>query len=208
MSGQVSLPPLRFRNAAFFLLITLKYAQCEICASQPTYTTYFLPGDHRMRFALTIIFFGLVLPSLTAAQGTRLPIQCNGVVECAQAMVSMTNALAEENAQLKRRLTEIEQNMWKLRQGGPSEMGRGAVRVEGSRSGYRETTIVFKTPFRSPPMIFLSPRDVNLRDHQQLWVKAVNNERAVIASCRRHTNPEGCVAYADDFHFDWIAVRR
>lgn len=161
-----------------------------------------------MRSFLIPLFLGLALPGLLAAQGARLPANCNGVVECAQAMVSITNALAAENAQLRQRLTVIEQSLRKQGPGRTSDMRRGAVRVAGSRSGYSETTIVFKKPFPTPPMIFLSARDVNLRDHQQLWVKFVTNDRAVIANCRRHNNPEGCLAYADDFDFDWIAVRR
>ncbi|MEO0570031.1 MAG: hypothetical protein AAF066_20055, partial [Pseudomonadota bacterium] len=134
--------------------------------------------------------------------------RCNNLVECAQAMMNMTNRLVAENAALQRRLVQVEQGLRVLQKSQGPNMRRGGARVEGSGTGYRETTIIFNPPFRKPPAVFLSAREVNSRDHQQLWVKAVTNDRAIISNCRRHVNPEGCLAYADDFYFDWIAVRR
>ena len=160
-----------------------------------------------MRFFAALLFFGLISPSLVIAQTQQTQsIQCSGVVNCAQAMVATTDRLVRENAQLRQRLGEIERKLWSI--DNAQTMRRGAVRVPGANRGYRETTIVFKPAFRSPPMVFLSARDVNILDHQQLWIKSISNDRVVIANCRRHNNPEKCSAYADDFHFDWIAVRR
>lgn len=160
-----------------------------------------------MRAVVASLFFLLTLPAVGAAQNIQT-VPCNGVVDCAQAMVTLTNRLAAENAALKQRLSEIERKLGSINAGNDRGMRRGAVRVEGASRGYRETTIIFNPPFRTPPLVFLSARDVNIRDHQQLWVKSISSDRAVVSNCRRHNNPEKCSGYADDFHFDWIAVRR
>jgi len=162
-----------------------------------------------MRFAALILtLFALAIPKNADAQGIRQPIQCGNVVECAEVMVSLTNRLIAENAALNKRLSEVERQ---LKRGGQDQgfaMRKGAARVQGSGNGYSETTIRFNPPFRQPPSVFLSVRDVNIRDHQQVWIKSISTDRAVISNCRRYDNPEGCMRYADDFYFDWIAVRR
>ncbi len=157
----------------------------------------------RRTFVLTFLLLGLVVSSPVTAQ-----VKCSGVVQCAEALVSTTNRLAAENAALQKRMFRMEQQLQNMRQDQLTDMRKGGVRVPGSRNGYQETTIIFSPPFQTPPLVFLSGRDVNVRDHQQLWVRSISNDRAVIANCRRHQNPEGCLSYADDFHFDWIALRR